>query len=190
MQCVLGRILGFPIASSAMFNVCLLVETSAWLLLSLLFFTAAHRCDFTPGSSWNRTSCVRQSFRALTCRTLLCLQLWETVHQAEPWGGLLRQRRQDTSLRYVPFRFCLSLVFLFWLVERRRCEQSLSLSDKSSAKNKKNTSNNNPDNKIILFFIIFHLFLSFMVLSQRRTRWWRHQTMTALTRPTTATAAM
>lgn len=28
------------------------------------------------------------------------LQLWETIHQAEPWGGLNRQGRQDTTVRY------------------------------------------------------------------------------------------
>lgn len=52
-----------------------------------------------------------------------CLQLWETVHQAEPRGGLLRQRRQDTSLRYIPHRFCLSFVFLSHvrLLEICRC---------------------------------------------------------------------
>lgn len=28
------------------------------------------------------------------------LQLWETIHQTEPWGGLNRQGRQDTTVRY------------------------------------------------------------------------------------------
>ena len=30
----------------------------------------------------------------------LAPQLWETIHQTESWGGLHRQRRQNTSVRY------------------------------------------------------------------------------------------